>query len=291
MASQFRPEMESRIRNFSTQLLDSISAISSPTPARGSPVPSPASTLISTTTRPSSVETIASIEGGKTVYITVTHSQEPTTRADVATPTAQTASQNRNDGNSKAGPIAGGVIGGLTLLSAAIFVVFLLRRKKRANEWRQATLPPPYAAADMSEELQSGTPTISSSTPSGTGVTEKAGLRNDEGNIDAVPQLDSTMIRPVTEIGGDPLGNIPELPATAPSRDGTPLGTQRESSAGYSKTQKEGENKAVSWTQFNSLGNWATASRLFQPHDVPDASAPVWENMFNSRKSEEKSES
>lgn len=260
--------------------------------SRGPPASSPVSTLISTTQQPSSIETIASVEEGETVYITVTHAQSTTARTAVATPIPQPVSQEQNGNNSNsAGPIAGGVIGGLALLSAILFIFFLYRRKKRMNERKRATLPPPYSAADtdMSEELQRDAPTASSSAPSSGAATmnEKAGLRNAEGSLDAVPQLDSTMIRPTAEIGGDPLGNIAELPASVPSHERDPTNDQgtsiRSESSGKSQGSQRDETDKGSWTEYNSLGNRHNAARLSQPHGSPDTSSPVWDNMSGSK--------
>lgn len=57
-------------------------------------------------------------------------------------------------------------------------------------------------------------------------------------------QLDSTLIVPTTEMGGDPLGNIPELPA--PETSGDPFATPPKSAtdANASTDQSESGGRA-----------------------------------------------
>lgn len=101
-------------------------------------------------------------------------------------------------------------------------------------------------------------------------------------DADPVPQLDSTTIRPTTEINTDALGNIPELPAAErnpfdtpdPSKTDSPMTQPSQKSA----VGDVGDH-VMSWTQFNSRGNRDPASRLSQPHGAPDDSAAVWGNM------------
>jgi hypothetical protein len=121
------------------------------------------------------------------------------------------------------------------------------------------------------------------------GTNEKAGTTNDgrkpvgDSDLDAVAQLDSTMIRPTTEVDATPLGNIPELPANADSSLNILETTDAEPATNHQRKSGNGSedltDHVMSWAQFNSLGNRQPASRLEQPHSVPEASAAVWENM------------
>ncbi|KAF2019898.1 hypothetical protein BU24DRAFT_406510 [Aaosphaeria arxii CBS 175.79] len=202
------------------------------------------------------VETLASVEGDKTVYITVTH--EPPT----STSLPDFASLNASS-KPPIGPIVGGVVGGTTIIIISLLLLLFYRRKKRQNEQRRATLPPPYQTTtdpDMSSQLYSSATVVA-----GSETSEKAGiLRDATSNSDSTyattdpdddhgaarssprhmrhrgsdsnsngsnnnsssggdslpPQLDGRMVRPMTEIGGgEVLGVIPELPAAELRQD------------------------------------------------------------------------
>lgn len=89
------------------------------------------------------------------------------------------------------------------------------------------------------------------------------------------------MILPTNEIGGDPLGNIAELPAATPplprkSSSESVAPSNESSSSSRIQEDKSKRYSSKSWTQFNSLGNRDPAARLSQPHGVPDASAAIW---------------
>lgn len=145
--------MESRdFRSLSAQWLSSLSDQSRTTLPE---VVSTTQSVLSPSTTRSAVETIASVRGNETVYITVTHAQPTSSeRAGINGTIAQSTQQ---EGSSNlAGPIAGGVVGGVALISSAFFLLCLARRKKRAKERKRATLPPQYASEDPSEELGSG---------------------------------------------------------------------------------------------------------------------------------------
>lgn len=121
----------------------------------------------------------------------------------------------------------------------------------------------------------------------GSGSNEKATLRNvdtpdPDPDPDSVPQLDGAMVRPRNEIGGEPIGSIPELPATEKNPFDTPLSEAHDSTEAEIQTRKsrsvDANNHVMSWAQYNSLGNRNPGSRLSQPPPAaPDAS--VWENM------------
>lgn len=111
-----------------------------------------------------------------------------------------------------------------------------------------------------------------------TALDEKAGLEDvSEPEPDPVPQLDSAMIRPTNELGGDPLGNIPELADHAsnasPTLESPETQPKRMGQAGTTGTTGD---HVMSWAEINSLGNRHPASRLSQPHGAP---VTVWGNM------------
>jgi hypothetical protein len=97
------------------------------------------------------------------------------------------------------------------------------------------------------------------------------------------------MIVPSTEMGGDPLGNIPELPASETSGDpfATPPNSELSSNSSNDQSGKGGTAKTsgdvgthvMSWSQYNSMGCWNPSSRLSQPHGAPDDSAAVWNSL------------
>jgi preprotein translocase subunit YajC len=97
-------------------------------------------------------QTIVSVNGGQTVYITVTHDFVSTTAPQQPDMTLafsnKTVSHKARDGT-----IAGGIVGGLVIIYAAFFVLSFIQRRKTAKKRKQATLPPPYGDADMSEQL------------------------------------------------------------------------------------------------------------------------------------------
>lgn len=267
--------------------------------APGPLLPSAQASSVETKASPSAVQTIASVSAGRTVHVTVTQDAASTaTTSD----TAVSADSSLNRSKSPAGTIAGAVVGGVVLLGLALYVLFFLRSKKRAQEREQATLPPPYVNTDMSEELSGGKSHrnpeysvfvtkrctgTSASFSSADGIItnfesdEKARLRNitardcdcdPDPHPDPVPQLDSTMIRPRVEM----LGSIPGLRATNKSPN-----SSDNSDTGPNKNRYESDenNHVMSWAQFNSLGNRHPESRLWQPHSGPEVSLTVWENM------------
>ncbi|KAF1999333.1 hypothetical protein P154DRAFT_523362 [Amniculicola lignicola CBS 123094] len=233
------------------------------------------------------VQTIASVSGGQTVFITITRDASPTSTGQaegVASPVVDHAI----GGGSPVGAIAGGTVGGVAAVAGVVFVLFFLRRKQNAKETRRATLPPSYEQTDMSEHL-GGTTTASAGAVGVSKTTdEKAGLRDIERDAEAedtVPQLDSTMIMPTAEIGVDPLGSIPELPASernpfeTPRMSAAPPADSTETQSGDSV---ESNDHVMSWAQFNSFGNRNPSSRLLMPHPAPDTTGAVWENLTSS---------
>jgi hypothetical protein len=96
------------------------------------------------------------VSAGQTVTLTVTHdaTQTPQPTSD----SALTTDRSRNTNTTPVGAIAGGTVGGIAFLASALFLLFLLRRRKRVNEQRLATLPPPYPGEDMSEQLTGQSP-------------------------------------------------------------------------------------------------------------------------------------
>ncbi|KAF2252818.1 hypothetical protein BU26DRAFT_210206 [Trematosphaeria pertusa] len=98
------------------------------------------------------------------------------------------------------------------------------------------------------------------------------------------------MVIPKFEASVDPLGSIPELPATernAPFATPDPSRTAESSSdTPGSRGVRHGqgaEDHVLSWAQYHSLGNRNPSSRLSQPHGAPDASASVWGTMGSRR--------
>lgn len=230
-----------------------------------------------------SVETLTSIDGGQTVFITVTRDSAPSGTVQSSDSQTSTRESSRSS-DSFAGKIAGGVVGGLCiLLMVALLSVYLVRRRKQ-EEREEATLPPPYADPDpdMSAQLRSSEshsravnklPRIIELL---TGATTDGKTRIDP-DPDTVPQLDGTMVRPVTELGEGPLGNIPELPATdrnpfQPSVKSGPVGRTQSKRAGGG----DSDNHVMSWAQLDPV---ASSSRPSQPHSAPDATVSVWGNM------------
>ncbi|KAF2187124.1 hypothetical protein K469DRAFT_686324 [Zopfia rhizophila CBS 207.26] len=234
----------------------------------------PTSVQVEASRSASAVETIASVNGGQTIFITVTHDSSPT----VATAPSLTPDPPR-EGKSSIGAIVGGVVGGLVVIVLAILLFFLLRRRKRAKNLKEATLPPSYANGDMSEHLASighnsttansderenaavrGSIAYSGTTVASTNHDEKSRISNIE--RDLVPQLDSTMIRPTNEMGADPLGSIPELPASEKNPFATPHVSVEQSKNSESsgmqpsreKRSGDADNHVMSWAQYNSMG-------------------------------------
>ena len=101
------------------------------------------------------METIASVSAGRTVFITVLEGSGSTPLP----PTDTIVSQNHSGGHAKISAIAGGIVGGLVLLTAVLYLLLMLRRKQHEKNDRRATLPPTYLAdtvhGDMSEQLPS----------------------------------------------------------------------------------------------------------------------------------------
>ncbi|KAF3938999.1 hypothetical protein ABW19_dt0205013 [Dactylella cylindrospora] len=91
---------------------------------------------------------VATISGSPTtIFSTVTSTTTPTQ--------GSSGSQGPNDGESKqnlAGPIAGGVVGGIAVIAGAILLVFFLRRRKPSHQYAAAEqgLPPQYDQVHMS---------------------------------------------------------------------------------------------------------------------------------------------
>lgn len=113
-----------------------------------------------------------------------------------------------------------------------------------------------------------------------------------EKNSVLVPQLDSTMISPITEAHVDPLGNIPELPATTRNADPFAMpDPSAESEAPESpvsdssevRSFQDPENYIIGLAQLYSMGNRDPSSRLSQPHLAPDTSVAVWGNMSSNK--------
>ncbi|KAF2793122.1 hypothetical protein K505DRAFT_375553 [Melanomma pulvis-pyrius CBS 109.77] len=274
--------------------LSSILASRSATAASASSVQQAPSSFISTDVGTSSqvesaVESIASISGGQTVFITVT--QDASHPSQTSSTTSSTGDVTRKS-STHVGAISGGVLGGVVAIVLSLLLFFLLRRKRKAKENRRATLPPPYADADMSEEIGGAVTAVSTAVPAleskdVTAVDEKA-------SSDPVQQLDSTMIMPTTEMGGDPLGNIPELPAPEPNADPfvTPdSSVQSKTSSDQLCTGEERagdpDNHVMSWAQYTSMGTRNPSSRLSQPHGAPDVSGAVWSNLSLTKKEDE----
>ncbi|KAF2257860.1 hypothetical protein CC78DRAFT_622283 [Lojkania enalia] len=252
-----------------------------PTSRPTSPVPTPVAT--SPPNSGSSVETIASVSGSHTILITVT--RDVLSTAQPSGTSLSTSGRSQDDGP-PIGPIAGGVIGSVLVIVSLSFLLFFMRRKRRANELKEATLPPSYTETDMSAHLEGATTThrvvgISSAAPKS---------RTDEKAIstatqpDPIPQLDSVQVVPTIEMGSEPMGNIAELPAV----EGNPFSSPRSSAGTDRSTSDPGQegnkmvnsdNHVMSWALFNSMGNRSQLSRLLQPHGAPDVSVTAWSNM------------
>jgi hypothetical protein len=84
-------------------------------------------------------------------------------------------------------------------------------------------------------------------------------------------------------MGGEPIGSIPELPATERNPFETPPSEAHDSTEAEIQRRRKSrsadvDDHVMSWAQYNSLGNRNPASRLSQPPPgAPHAS--VWENM------------
>ncbi|KAJ4296306.1 hypothetical protein N0V90_006351 [Kalmusia sp. IMI 367209] len=169
----------------------------------------PSSTVSSfaTTVSPSShVETVTSVSAGQTVLVTITANSIPTSQS----PTELDSANEHASSKSSIAAIAGGTVGGVALLAAGIFLFIFLRRKRRIKEERRATIPPQFtdsAAGDMSEQLNHANIISNSEAKIVTGSA-------DISSSDHVPQLDGTAVIPTNEANVEPVGNIPELPAT-----------------------------------------------------------------------------
>jgi hypothetical protein len=112
-----------------------------------------------------------------------------------------------------------------------------------------------------------------------TALDEKAGLKDEsEPDPDPVPQLDSAMIRPTTEMGGDPLGNIPELEDHAIDAPNAPPALESPETQPKRTGETGTTDHVMSWAEINSLGNRHPTSRLSQPHGAPD-SVTLWGNL------------
>lgn len=113
----------------------------------------PESSLVATTASPSIVHTVESVSEGRTIFVTVTRYSTPTAQPSTS-PTLVTDLPPKKD--VPAGPIAGGVVGGLAVLALALFLLLFYRRKRRVVERKRASLPPAYTVGDMSEQLAMG---------------------------------------------------------------------------------------------------------------------------------------
>jgi hypothetical protein len=107
----------------------------------------------STSASNAKVHTITSVDGDRTVFITVTEQSAPT--ANVRPPDKTAADSNKGV-FPIAGPVAGGVVGGFAALALALFILYLYRSRRQARERREATVPPTFSVGDMSEELAGG---------------------------------------------------------------------------------------------------------------------------------------
>ncbi|KAF2750568.1 hypothetical protein M011DRAFT_464361 [Sporormia fimetaria CBS 119925] len=101
---------------------------------------------------------------------------------------------------------------------------------------------------------------------------------------DPVPHLDSEVVRPTLELGGGPLGCIPELPDT--TRDPERAPKEKDVTRRKSQLREEGFEHVMSWSDPSALNSPERRnSRLSQPHNSPDTT--VWENMVMARQREE----
>lgn len=198
--------------------------------------PSSAQEEPSATHSATTVETVASVSGGQTIFVTVTRDVSPTSQPD-ATPAPPQPGK-----GAPVGAIAGGVVGGVVVIIVVVLLLFLHRRKKRTTECERATRPPSYPRGDMSEHFG----------PGGVENDGKAGYVKDARN--AVPQLDGRMIRPSHEMGADPVGNISELAAQEKNPFKTPdLSGGTELSFQSRKPEQKGEDNgehAMGWSQY-----------------------------------------
>jgi hypothetical protein len=259
-----------------------------------------------TSTSDASIHTFTSVQEGRTVFVTVTEQPAPT---EAVTAPNATSNEEYSKGNSKlAGPVAGGVVGGVALLAIAFFSLYLFLRyrdRKRTKERDEATLPPPYSATDMSGQLRrskwhnwthrwlcvtdaitGGTTATAVSTDSADPTSdEKAGLASaveDHHDPDPVPNLDSAMLRPTLELGEGPLGSIPELGTCSRTALNIPLPpspTVQPEQPDRRRTSGDSDNHVMSWTQLSHESSRGATSRLAQPHNGPDHTVAVWENM------------
>ena len=102
------------------------------------------------------------------------------------------------------------------------------------------------------------------------------------------------MIVPTDEMGGDPLGSIPELPASETNADpfvtppdsATDANSSNDQLGRGAKKSADAGTHVLSWSQYNSMGARNPSSRLSQPHGAPDGSAAVWSNLDLAKKEE-----
>ncbi|PSN59538.1 hypothetical protein BS50DRAFT_229547 [Corynespora cassiicola Philippines] len=223
------------------------------------------------------VETLVSNSAGQTVYVTITHEVSPAATSNSTEPAPQQENKSSPSNGTPVGAIAGGTIGGVAVLASVMFLLFFLRRKKQTKERRRATLPPPYADGDMSEQL-SGTTAIATDEP------ERKITATCDIESPPVPQLDGAMVVPPSEVVGDDLNAIAELPTTStPNPPSTPVAAAMDEAGEQRRKSKEknvdADNHVMSWSQYNSMGTRQPAARLSQPHGAPDTTSSVWENM------------
>ncbi|KAF2874670.1 hypothetical protein BDV95DRAFT_296298 [Massariosphaeria phaeospora] len=249
-----------------------------------SSVISPTAGRLSTESFPKSeIDVITSVLSGQTIVATVTHFITPLAGPTNVPSSTPPSTNTGKTSNTPIGPIVGGVIGAIALLSL-VSVLLLLRRKKQMKERTQSTLPPPYTDADMSEHLTGATTTSMSDSKSAAAA---ASVTTEGHGVETVPQLDSTMIVAPSEMSSDPLGNIPELPAT-PAPISNPFGTPKiadidlpgkESIRSARRNRDAGDN-VLSWAQLSSTRMQDRSARLSQPHGTPAPySDGLWANM------------
>ncbi|KAF3922901.1 hypothetical protein ABW20_dc0100397 [Dactylellina cionopaga] len=145
---------------FATTTVAQVTVIQTVTVSSASELPSSSSVSVpSRTTTPPPASTPAEAPVTQTVGSVTTISGSPTTIFATVTsnPTQTNSSQTSNETpkKSSAGPIAGGVVGGIVVIAAIIGIVFWLRRKNNspsAHTSAEQGMPPSYhknATADM----------------------------------------------------------------------------------------------------------------------------------------------
>ncbi|ORY14552.1 hypothetical protein BCR34DRAFT_585725 [Clohesyomyces aquaticus] len=239
----------------------------------------PSSIVVERSFSLSALQTIASISGDHTVYITVTPGVTSTSQPSNS-PKSSANSEGSKKSSTPTGAIAGGVIGGIVVLAIIIVMLFILRKKKKAKV--PSSDLPEIIGGDGTLHQGPAAASVIPSTEKGSG-NEKTMLETTD--PDGIAQLDGRMIRPTNEMPAHVVGTLHELPTVQTPRNpvnpfSTPdLSTKESSQFSASPNSTPNTGHVLSWAENNSVGRGEPAARLSAPHGAPDACAAVWSNM------------